>query len=973
MDQYESIELIQVQNNINENLVEIESQNSEKKEFLIENQPEQELIQQNEFLIIESTQQELNDEPKEENMSENIYQENLVSFEDIPNQNDSLSQQPEQIFPEIIQNSNILPVEENTEKEEIENKIIESKKELKNLAQSQEKFDKIVQEFTKQFIEENKQEIILVPKSESFIDNLKRVEEKMEHTKQFCELFETSLISENADDSFSKLIENNNSINCNLLDTESTTIEENVKDRIDSTLQSTQEFENILNKHLDNIIDEISNEQKKIHQSLNLELDMIKSQTSEVTNITNSNSPSDNHDEIQEDEHLNIDELSLKLENNINKHDLNDDTLSLEPLKPLLTSSFMSTTGSLPQAETSFLTAEENEQNLSNKTLNLEEVNSCSLKTSSSTTSFFTATTQSQVKDKRSGSIVTASSNYLTAADDLSINNQAQQNMSTSDSFYSAQSATKDKSNNLDSLASSYSCVNNSSFASLNSSYSTLNNSTDLDQEIDMDTTCVSDSVEPSSVNKQLNAQETSQFNVECFLKNMYPLVHHESDQDLKAKSNLLDTSSHSTLTAEESIESNTNKTTESFTIITKEDLLNTTDTEYVIPEMQSIITACSSSSSSPSSSSSIAKALLKKQLLNSGSLNSLDSNEQLKQSNSFSRSSGGSGDNVSYTSSVLEFEKLEAQCEQDRQLNDEIEEQQEFTTTTTTTTGYDSILLHDLNTIYESFEKETTSSNEEKDILVVKSKSNQDLVILSNENENESNIPQSNSDSLNQVLDDSSFSCLKRTTTTTTTSTSASTSPLSSPSVKHREITKQSVLSSRSSSSSSIKSTDSFETEIKHKFKIDESSFFARKKREKQISPPTVETVAEDEISSTIIEKNAKTTKQTIDSGQSSMSSSQVTSSQQISSYDSSLTTSFTSEIGLQMSNNSKKTNSRRTSRTSSSASSSSSISINESSSKSTNSSLSTVVNVLSKQQQQQSPSSIFSAEDLPSFKKAL
>jgi hypothetical protein len=80
----------------------------------------------------------------------------------------------------------------------------------------------------------------------------------------------------------------------------------------------------------------------------------------------------------------------------------------------------------------------------------------------------------------------------------------------------------------------------------------------------------------------------------------------------------------------------------------------------------------------------------------------------------------------------------------------------------------------------------------------------------------------------------------------------------LSTPSILLNPIT-NSLNHSRSTSSSSVKSSDSFENEIQYNYKIDESSFFARKLREKEPSPPIFEV---DESNNEEINTNSKINK---------------------------------------------------------------------------------------------------------------
>lgn len=243
-----------------------------------------------------------------------------------------------------------------------------------------------------------------------------------------------------------------------------------------------------------------------------------------------------------------------------------DEDLLLSTLnqdKPLLTSSFMSTT--LPDEESK----ETEDDRLSSKTLEFDKPNDHILNNTisellmemddtKSTSSYFTATSSiqpssHQIKENRSVSITTNGSNYLTAvsSNESAVNKPASSRVSTatgkSDSFHTALvDLTSSKSSNTvyedclnatqsdlnSSLNSSYSQLTdlsglNSSFAhsshtlSDNDDNTTINDGDD-DREDDNETinTCSTSNKESSNENKALG-----QFNVEYFLKNMHSLV----------------------------------------------------------------------------------------------------------------------------------------------------------------------------------------------------------------------------------------------------------------------------------------------------------------------------------------------------------------------------------------------------------------------------------------------------------------
>ncbi|CAF0725360.1 unnamed protein product [Brachionus calyciflorus] len=612
--------------------------------------------------------------------------------------------------------------------------------------------------------------------SDSFEENLKSVDEKIKQTENFCNVFE--LPKKNEELVEEKIHSSRKNICEDFVD---------IQNRIESTLESTDKLENYLNKHLDNILDEISSEQMKIDENLNKELDLIKSQSSELVSFS-------------EDDFL----------NNMNK--------------PLLTSSFMSDT--LPSDS-------ETDQ-----------------------ASFHTAATGLNESKQN-----VSSSNYLTARDDQ---DPSTQQLSASESFYSAQSKLKSLNS---SILSSYSGANNS-YNNLDESYSTLNDTTNNNCS-DFDRTFVSESHE---VNKQ------------------------ELDEPNQEKSENL---------------TNQNKI-DSLQIELDNQKIN--NIEQIDREENTDLKEKSMSSSS----SSLASDKLRSASPNTHSTNTNSSSSPLllisKQINS------GSGDNVSCTSSILEFEKLEAQymMELNDDSNSSLMSEQKSDDLKEDSFSYfePSVLLtNDLNTIYEINEKESSSSSSPLDKSEPKLETSTQLFDLS--------------------ID------LKSNLKSKVQSASASNSPVQSPTGKQRNIdhkgstcslTKQvlqlqQLSNSRSSSSSSVRSTDSFETEFKTKVKIDENSFFAKVRK---TPPPLIETTNENTESSQNDEILQSST------------------------------------LNRKKSQNSSQPGSKRPSRTSSSASSTSSTSIHcENSTKSTITVINAAISVSNLKQ------SKLSAEDLPSFKK--
>lgn len=792
---------------------------------------------------------------------------------------------------------------------------------------------------------------------------------------------------------------------------------------------------------------------------------------------------------------------TLERTENIEENKVVDELIDNNPPKPLLTSSFMD--DKLP-SETSKLSPDEDdddEDRLSSKTLDLaanqqfdldrtlSENNTTDelfkIKSSSSTSSYFTAVSSipkqqpqqqegEEDKDKSAHEFsirTSGSSNYMTAAEEI----RSDQNMSTSESFYSAYSSvpkhkSSSSSQHSESNQQQHQATGNSSFASLNSSYSTLNDnqlSGNLSGNLtDFDSSDEIEFQQNASQSSQEDPTATSlgQFNVEMFLKNMQPLVNRSNSQEDENRENSSSKSSHSTLTddkkqaVEETVAIKTpSPSQEDFaTLIAsrgaeiteqkKESSTNaspdlemkispTNQDPTILQHVQQQLHSSSSSSLSSSTSSLLAKNQLAK-TLTEGNSQSFDLEHSLLYKN-------GNGDNISCTSSVLEFEKLEAQCNLEEDLGitsseldikpgvvrikrprdnmgmAELTEEVDLygSSTSSTTSGVatlvdddqaegnmsDSeddysrnlIISHDLNTIYESQERETGSSNDED------SMSNNAASALVKEPSARESL-----EDLEKRRDSGASKASDKSDPGSPSSTSKPNPTLEPPN--------KSQLSSRSNSSSSVRSTDSFENELKQKFKINEESFFARRKREKEKKPspkslevaPQTSAAASSSQSSTQQQQELKSPPENrLDSGQSSMTTSFMSSASQLQSpanessssshlsdrrllsNDSFLTTSYMSDLNQQQQQNEPTSSSSssqaetlqpggssrggvkksgRLSRASSSASSSSSTSLNDSSTRySINSS---IITVLSNQLNTVQP---LTGEDLPSFKK--
>ena len=688
--------------------------------------------------------------------------------------------------------------------------------------------------------------------------------------------------------------------------------------------------------------------------------------------------------------------ISTQLTDNTNKTNNRD---SFCDTNPLLTSSFMSLSGSLPNENQDLISsfdlcdtltvnnedqAESDDDRLSTKTLNLDSVNKLtnsyiksSSSSSESTSSYYTAVTNAMSdikselnKDFKSSASVShtiSSSNYMTAVDELSSgkmrkSNSQSMNISSSDSFHtvgdtsfqsdnqsirSGSKRIKSSTNSADisTSSSSYSgCVNNSSSFE-NDSDNDLTPNLTIDSsgdqtDLDTDLTNFDDEV-------KLSDSKIGSFNVEYFLKNMYPLQNNEqtAHKSVKAKTN--ESSSHnSTLTDDENNELLDRKQ-ETFTVILKEDLpteskLISVDDDFVITDLVQV----EDNKQEPEILKPNDLDLLKNPIKSESPTLASPIFEKTSTINvgSNAGSGSGSGDNVSYTSSVAEFEKLEMQCtidsfDQEEQNNED--SVLVYNYNESNCKNYD-LISHDLNTIYESpssLEEESDLSTTKQEDTKIEKISSQNLNLnffqierTSFESDDLKSVLRRNSNDLNTEKSASNIIQFFK------SSSSLSNSPLASPSssfvksmsrisqTPERETQSPPLLSkttSRSSSSSSIKSTDSFENELKCKFKIDENSYFARKQTEKKLS--LTKTVEEDskQVESDTKLKTTKTNDSIessvnaqTDSGQSSMNdilnsqyqlqspennflNRQINDSFALSSQPSSLTTSYMSDLG--------------------------------------------------------------------------
>ena len=754
--------------------------------------------------------------------------------------------------------------------------------------------------------------------------------------------------------------------------------------------------------------------------------------------------------------------------------------------------------------------------------------------------------------------------------------------MTTSDSFHTALDLLSSKSVSSErgtapdlatsSLNSSYSgldhAISGSQYASLNSSFAASSNQTLSNDEDEEDKTIDDGEGEDdrqsvhtlSSIDSTRHNATTSgednvqigQFNVEYFLKNMHSLVVDNDSVKLIgfSKDSPLNNAAEALSSHEVSDENLVSAAEETYSSsdTSHSTLTNNTETLHK-PEKRSVLLT----TTSPEILDNIKQETLFEE--NVVVEESVKPTPMTPQSSDSGSGKNGDGDGVSCTSSMLEFERLEAACDD---LDDLTGIEQQTTTASTITksrrvretediyeenedeisdeldlapdisasleefvltTGAVAVNVHHpvLNTIYESFEKEINATTSSSDLDVtgtttttMTKKIDEEFVLVCDENENLLNdfvviddiskipaaeVDEANAEELsllknneealtsifNHVLIDSSssvssvianFSEKRRdsepfskptslaTSINNGVSASATASPLSSvvstPTAKPKSLSIANTPSSSSdnasplslsksgrlfacasmsSSNSSLKSTDSFENELKPKVKIDDASFFGRRLRDKaaaksklaiesekvNVIEPVIPTASclldnnKDMDASQITIKNSVH----IDSGQSSMTASLVSTSQlqspldnnscvqQLVSPDSAYSLLSNSHSGYSMFNasymsdlaanasgstsssfiaqqqqqiemrestssgsisgNSKgvKKTSRRQSRTSSSASSSSSTSLNDSK---CHQSMHAILNSLSNST---GVKTVFNAEDLPSFRK--
>jgi trimeric autotransporter adhesin len=439
--------------------------------------------------------------------------------------------------------------------------------------------------------------------SDSTSENLlKAIEEKTAKTIELCGLLQESLGGDVRHDLLFDNRTENEAISGDLLQYNISNEEllASKQHLIDSTIRFSEDAEARLSQHIDNILSDIVMQQKMLEENFNTELDLIKSQqtTSELKY---------NDELIAESQ----EELLFKLR-------------SIE--KPLLTSSFISESGELPdhqnvqdhlthESTAEYLTASLEHENTTadhhestelDNTLDAQDSAEQaivatsqsktvgSIKSSTSTSSYFTAVSSVENKKtmnadysgedlsdsrldksetiasdanmnstkKRTDSFSTSKSNvtatttnssqYTTAAEDeymTALNtigsSSSTNNLSASDSFYSALGSTNEQveknnsaanTSNISSAASAYSCAVslNASFSSINNQSDDMENLTDTEGDNKADTTLAADNSE-SIVSSDIISNEVEsigQFNVELFLKNMYPLVHSGSIED---------------------------------------------------------------------------------------------------------------------------------------------------------------------------------------------------------------------------------------------------------------------------------------------------------------------------------------------------------------------------------------------------------------------------------------------------------
>ena len=731
-----------------------------------------------------------------------------------------------------------------------------------------------------------------IKKSDSFNDNLNECENKLIQTQEFCNYFENE-ISKNTENLSSLLVSSTSELKLEgLNDLKNETLTLN---KIESTLESANKLEECLSQHFDNMCDAIAIEQQKINDNFQAEMNLINdNKKDDLMNIT--------PQPLLTSSFISVDDTLPNGENL-------DDTISEHAT---ILQDILDVTAKDEDDDNILVEIEARKSPLSSECSFFTAVSSIQNKQSQNSVNTSVNKNEDLIENKRLSIHTSTSSNYMTAVDDLAINsNRSELNLSTSDSFHTAfapstkSSSTNNKNvlkpsdsrdENLASIASSYSKAN-SSFVSLNSSCSTIN---DLDKT-DFDITDNSSQFSNTSYSTLNQTDQDNEligkFNVEIFLKNMHPLVNpsesteplvqydknkNESNQSTKmVNESLVETgSSHSTITDEDYVNRKTSSklNTEEFTMINKEDLvIDNTKKDAVIDESEYVF----ADNASKNEETEVVNNNItnKPPPLNKSIENITNNNSNNNDSASSSpllytakNGNNGSGDNVSYTSSILEFEKLEMVCDMSDSPNGKSKEDLDDLAQSENPMIYDEnddeemepkpfdILSHDLNTIYESVEKEDIEEiNVKKDEEV--KLNDLEMKESTNSNQNETIIntvlielnasPQINEIFMKKNIESNEFiqsdileiSKEKR---------------LSTPSILLNPIT-NSLNHSRSTSSSSVKSSDSFENEIQYNYKIDESSFFARKLREKEPSPPIFEV---DEPNNEDINTNSKTNK---------------------------------------------------------------------------------------------------------------
>ncbi len=422
---------------------------------------------------------------------------------------------------------------------------------------------------------------------------------------------------------------------------------------------------------------------------------------------------------------------------------------------PCLTSSFISESGNLPEQSnllTSFdladttlnqnstIESDDQDDDLSNKTLDIDTTTNSNNQSVSSSCTFHTAAesvSKASLKDPRSKRSSTSNSYFTAVEGTVNTSNQSR-SFTMSDSSFNAQDRSLYSSTYSNNNSEFNTCdeISSGDLSSNNSTLAELSND-DLDQH-------------PESLGK---------LNVESFLNIGKVVVDNTSTGGESAGSTLTDRSKE-----DEDLKVKKSKLNL---------VLKTEDLNHFSPESPSPVEP--------------------------------NSTRRFQQNQVGKRSLADTGETDSVTSSVLEFENLEMQCSS----SESFEEQEGIYQELNEAEQEDSFerkanfeICHDLNTIYES---------------------NDDLSLTNQELETENS---------KQETEESKES---------PTSSNLSKANLASSQSLARSLSKLSPINdllSRSSSSNSVKSNDSFETEIKTSVKIDESSFFTRNKPSMQTQP---------------------------------------------------------------------------------------------------------------------------------------